>query len=289
MTGTGTQADPYICDTWEELISVSTSRNNYIQMSDSGAKVVDFNEIQSGGFQSTVNLSGQINFKGWTFKNFYSTALKAVNVANGSSWEHLTFDDFLQEAAATASGGAGFICSDTGSSAISIRDCHFFGKVNYGIYSTSAAIVFNSWNYRIITFEQCAFNVECACTSGVFSLFRAKSIRNCNVKFDINSLTANLVQSNSTASEQYIFNSLIEGKISVSNTSGTVLVGSGQSGYNVFKVETNVPMIYAGGGVSVFNNALSPDTVSTDSFVGCTPEQLRSASHLYSVGFPCYR
>ena len=288
MTGTGTQADPYICDTWAELISVSTSKDTYIQMSGRGSKIIDFNGIQPLGFDSQVNLSGQIDFNGWTFKNFYSKSLRAVYILNGSSWDNLTFDNFYQEVATSASGNVGFLYADSNSYAVKITNCKFYGKVSYGAYSTSSAIVFYSSNARTMQFEQCAFSLECSCTSGKFALFRMGFIRDCNIKFDVKSVTANIVALHN-ASELYIFNSLITGKINVSDTTGTILSGASLSGYNVFSVQTNVPMVYAGAGVSVFDNNLSPVTVSTDNFVGCTSSELKSASHLYSVGFPCYR
>lgn len=94
MTGSGTENDPYICDTWEELISVSTAKSVHIRMS--GNQIFDFNEIQPLGFDSQVNLSGQINFNGCILKNFYSKSLRAVYILNGTSWQNLSFENFYQ-------------------------------------------------------------------------------------------------------------------------------------------------------------------------------------------------
>lgn len=287
MTGTGTEQDPYICDTWEELISVSTAKTVYIRMAEN--LIFDFNEIQPLGFDSQVNLSGQIDFNGCTFKNFYSKSLRAVYILNGTSWQNLSFENFYQQAVSSSSSqDAGFLYTDSGSSAIKITNCKFYGKVNYGIYSTKNAIVFYSTNYRTLQFEQCAFSLECSCTSGIFSLFRAQFLKNCNVRFVINSHNAGIFSSNEST-VNYALNSLFDGKIDVSDMTGSVLSGGNPSGYNVYKVQTNAPMQYTGAGVSVFNSDLSPDTQGNDTFVGCTSGQLKNADYLYSVGFPCYR
>lgn len=287
MTGTGTQADPYICETWEELVSVSTAKTIYIEMAEN--LIFDFNEIQPRGFDSRVNLSGQIDFNGCIFRNFYSTAVQAVYVISGSSWENLTFDNFLHEVSSSSSSqNVGFLCTDSGSSALQISNCKFYGKVNYGIYSTKNAIVFYSWSYNILQFEQCGFNVECVCTSGIFSFFRMDFVKDCNVKLKVVSATANIVQSHGSSNVQKVYNSLITGKITVTDTSSNILCGAALSGYNVFKIETNAPLNYAGNGISVFDSDLSPDTTGGENFAGCTTTQLKNAEYLYSVGFPCY-
>lgn len=287
MTGSGTENDPYICDTWEELISVSTAKSVHIRMS--GNQIFDFNEIQPLGFDSQVNLSGQINFNGCIFRNFYSKSLRAVYILNGTSWQNLSFENFYQQTASSSSSeNAGFLYTDAGSSAIKITNCKFYGKVNYGIYSTKKAVVFYSANYRTLQFEQCSFSLECSCTSGIFSLFNAGFLKNCNVRFVINSRNAVIFSSNEST-VNYALNSLFDGKINVSDMTGSILSGGNLSGYNVYRVQANAPMQYTGAGVSVFNRDLSPDTQGYGTFVGCTSEQLKNAEYLYSVGFPCYR
>ena len=113
-------------------------------------------------------------------------------------------------------------------------------------------------------------------------------IKDCNIKLKVVSATANIVQSHSSSNVQKVYNSLITGKITVTDTSSNILCGAALSGYNVFKIETNAPLNYAGNGISVFDSDLSPDTTGGENFAGCTTTQLKNAEYLYSVGFPCY-
>lgn len=287
MTGAGIQADPYICETWAELISVSTAKTVYIRMENE--LIFDFNEIQPRGFDSQINLSGQIDFNGCILRNFYSTALKAIQIKGGSSWENLTFDNFLQEVTSSTNSDAGFIVTDSSQTAITITRCNFYGKVNYGIRSDKNAIPFYCTSYNEMQFEQCGFNVDCTCISGNFSFFKVDCVRNSNVRMKVISTTANIVQSHSASNVQYIFNSLISGEITVSDTTTPILSGAALSGFNVYKIATNSPMVYVGNGISIFNNSLSPITSVMNNFIGCSTDQMKSAEYLYSIGFPCYR
>ena len=79
-----------------------------------------------------------------------------------------------------------------------------------------------------------------------------------------------------------ILNSRISGRI---QSDETVSAGSTDSAYNVFNVQSNQPLDYQGKGVSVYNSDIS-SSVSSESFRGCTAEQLRDAQYLYDLRFP---
>jgi hypothetical protein len=74
-TGTGTQADPYIVDNWDDFLLVcNLTTSTYIKWADSEDKVVDFNEINPQGYDSTIECKGNIDFNGWEFRNLASSA-----------------------------------------------------------------------------------------------------------------------------------------------------------------------------------------------------------------------
>ena len=294
MTGSGTQADPYICDTWEELLSVTTSASVYAEISDNAEKIVDLNETIPQGYSESIELSGHIDFKGPIIKNFRSYARQAIYIQarnTGNGWKNVTFDNFYQQYSDSSSNNFAFVATDSGSTTVSMQNCSFYGKLNYNHSNSSGKVcAFYSANYKVLTFDQCAFTAEISCNNHAVDVFRMSYIKDSHVNVDINALSANIVANeNNAGSTLKIFNSLVEGKITVSDTTTNIYCGADYSGFNYFKVQTNVNMAYGGSGVSVFNSDLSPDTVSHDTFAGCTSEQLKNANYLCSVGFPCYR
>ena len=294
MTGTGTEQDPYICDTWEELLSVTTSASVYAEISDNAEKIVDLNETVPQGYSESIELSGHIDFNGLVIKNFRSTASQAIYIKarnSGSGWKNVTFNNFYQQYSDSSSNNFAFIATDSGNTILSMQNCNFYGKLSYGHSNSSGKVcAFYSGNYKVLTFEQCAFTVEISCNNHAVDVFRINYIKDSHIKIDVSAPSANVAANENNANDTlYIFNSLIEGKITVSDTSTSIFCGAAYSGFNYFKVQTNVRMGYGGSGVSVFNSDLSPDTVSHDTFAGCTSEQLKNANYLCSVGFPCYR
>lgn len=294
MTGTGTQADPYICETWEELLSVTTAASVYAEISDNAEKIVDLNETIPQGYSESIELSGHIDFKGLIIKNFRSYARRAIYIQarhTGNSWKNVTFDNFYQQYSGSDSKDYAFIGTDTGESKILMQNCNFYGKLNYNHSNSSGKVcAFYSSNYKVLTFDQCAFTVEISCNNHAVDVFRMNYIKDSHVKINVNALSANIVTvENLSGKSRYIFNSFVEGKVTVSDTTTNIYCGDGYSGFNYFSLQTNVALAYGGYGVSVFNSDLSPDTVGHDTFAGCTSEQLKNANYLCSVGFPCYR
>jgi hypothetical protein len=85
-TGTGTQADPYIVDNWDDFLLVcNLTTSTYIKWADSEDKVVDFNEINPQGYDSTIEIKGNVDFNGWELRNLWSRANRAIMITGASS------------------------------------------------------------------------------------------------------------------------------------------------------------------------------------------------------------
>lgn len=68
MTGSGTQANPYIVSTWSDFITAATiSTDTYIEFVPN--TVIDLNNVQSEGFSSALSLAGHIDGKNSVIKN----------------------------------------------------------------------------------------------------------------------------------------------------------------------------------------------------------------------------
>lgn len=68
MTGSGTQANPYIVNTWSDFITAATiSTDTYIEFVPN--TVIDLNNVQPEGFSSALSLAGHIDGKNSVIKN----------------------------------------------------------------------------------------------------------------------------------------------------------------------------------------------------------------------------
>lgn len=68
MTGSGTQANPYIVSTWSDFITAATiSTDTYIEFVPN--TVIDLNNVQPEGFSSALSLAGHIDGKNSVIKN----------------------------------------------------------------------------------------------------------------------------------------------------------------------------------------------------------------------------
>ena len=72
MTGSGTQTDPYIVDSWAEFESVVTKSGVIIKFNpDAENKIIDMNEIYPEGCPSYSIGSSKIYGNGWEIQNLY--------------------------------------------------------------------------------------------------------------------------------------------------------------------------------------------------------------------------
>ena len=285
MTGTGTQADPYICESWDELLSVSTNKNNYIKMADSDNKTINFNEIQPTGFESQIELSGIIDFNGWTLLNFYSVAQYAFYVKTGSTWKNLNLEKFSHKHTRSDDKRVSFLTTDYDESKITIKGSAFSGVMQYGAGSGISGFLYSA-NYREISAEECSFNIS-ASSNVAFVVMRGRGFTNSEIIADINADSCNIFTSDVYETfHSRAFNSRFYGKITVSDTSSKIYSGYSDSGFSVYDIRTNVPLKYIGTGISLYNSDLcSASEDSSAVFTAVTSLQMADENYLNSIGF----
>ena len=72
MTGTGTSADPYIVDNWNDLVSKMKEYDVYIELDpNSENKVIDMNDAAPNGVGNISIKFRKLKGNGWTIKNIY--------------------------------------------------------------------------------------------------------------------------------------------------------------------------------------------------------------------------
>lgn len=239
MTGTGTQTDPYIVDNWADFIAIDKSKAVYVKWADSDNRIIDFNDIQPDGYTKTIYFPSNIDFNGWTFRNFHSTASTAINY-KGDSYiiENLIFENF-------------YIMSNTSIyGEYILKNCIFSGFMQ----SSSAVSAFNGCNLL-----NCAVNIRIV---SLYSVILASSsgfihpmeIRNSDIVLDIQSRGTN-----TSKISYYIINSRISGKIELS-ASPFRLCSSGNG--NIFNLECNQPIKYTTDGISVYNSDLAEKVIN---------------------------
>ena len=108
MTGSGTQTDPYIVDSWAEFESIGIKSNSqlYVHFNpDSENKIIDMNDIYPEGCPSYNIGSSEIYGNGWEIRNlylknplFYASEYGVVNGFKFTSFRHETSSPFLSAA-----------------------------------------------------------------------------------------------------------------------------------------------------------------------------------------------
>ncbi|MDE5620352.1 MAG: hypothetical protein K2I80_07505 [Ruminococcus sp.] len=259
MTGTGTKDDPYIVDNWEEYSSIGHEQVTYAEFAPNAEnKVIDFNEICPEGFSNPVKFTRYTNFNGWTLKNLHSTAQHAITVGSAGKFSNLTLENFYFCPQSTI--GKLIDCNNSGGT---FTNCIISGQIqtpnqiNYVIYGS----LYES-SLNIIANADDTFKV-------------ATNFVNSDIVLDISSKSVSLCLGK-------IINSRISGRI---QSDETVSAGNEESAYNVFNIQSNQPLDYQGKGISVYNSDIS-SSVASESFKGCTAEQLRDAQYLYDLRFP---
>lgn len=96
MTGTGTQADPYIVDTWADFVTAVGKSDVYVECAE--GTVWDMNDIAPDGIKSRINIYAKsINGNGVIIKKLYFTSNASFFFANSTSVTGVDFLDSLIE------------------------------------------------------------------------------------------------------------------------------------------------------------------------------------------------
>lgn len=285
LSGTGTQADPYIVSTYEEMLFATGALYiHQVKLIDREAKkyrygdvyciyddsltTIDFNNEQSmpsGGYTSSLDIVAQVDFNGWTLFNmavngagihFQSNTCKNVRLLN-------------------------FLVSSYQSNPILNLD---YGAIN----SIFDMVVINNSSYTLTLFNtnqsesqsirQSSLNIKTTVNSGEVAL--RGMLTDSIVNFD--------VQSNISMGACDFTRTLCTGKISTQSSS---LFSWGDDVYNsIFDVTCSNGQPAKASWVlssSFFNKEKCSETnMTADNLYGATTEQLKSAQWLYDRGFP---
>lgn len=287
MTGTGTQADPYIVDTWADFVTAVGKSDVYVECAE--GTVWDMNDIAPDGISSRINIYAKsINGNGVIIKKLYFTSNASFFFANSTSVTGVDFLDSLVE--------SGTFIYRSGSA--TFQECRFSGIIQdstffYNTANSSAYIKRSSINLQFQgnSLLYCGYYVG----NGIGGL--GLKCQNCNVRLSgssTNSSTITSYDSNYKYNLITFENCLISGVnpfkylyVSWAWSSGTysskysvfdIVCSSGQSIINAPRYSSIVNCI-------INSDKLNGATVDT-AIKKVTDDQLHDASYLQSIGFP---
>lgn len=296
ITGSGTSADPYILNTYSDLVA---SRDKTSICIWNGGDL-DFNVIQPSGFTWRVDIWGSIDFKGATFSNFFGNN-QSVSISdmgaiwfrhgNGGYIKNLNFVNFH-----FIVGRSGLIrVGDNSSSNLysgSMTGCKFSGKVNFENNEPSLIQVNRhtgySGNYSV---NSCSVNVEGVTTgSGYFSIFNSTAqCYFCNIKVDLKGPRLSLFQypESSSSYDRRLVSSIVTGKmISTDETKPAILGAHQNDASNIYLMDEGDYIFKSSSELSLYSTDGITVSSVVNNCVGLTREQLKSIEAVRATGFP---
>lgn len=282
MTGSGTQADPYVPSTWGEFVTAIGTSGVYVSLAE--GTVWDMNEIAPEGLSTDVPVRcKEIQGNGTSIKNLFikDDCFKMITT-NNTSWSDIKFLNVLVENNAILFMiGTNIPLSSPSMSHITISGKIVDSTLFYGNHSQA--------NHQL-SLNGCSINVELSdssyfarVSSGAYPCVK---LSNCHIR---------TVGNSTQAATQYmqLENSLWEGDWAIK--SSQIVGGNGMvSQYNIFDVAVpatvtvSVNSSYASNVKKcIFNSdKITSGATLASQLVQVTSEQLRDASYLSSIGFP---
>lgn len=264
MTGTGTSADPYIPENWDELVSCAKTSGAYISLPEGGGW--DMNEQYPTG-APTLEMHGcHIDGNGFIIKNLYNTddMIRAYGMGDTSYMKNLVFQNVY-------SNGEHLIDYDN----------IYYGRIKMENVSISGVVINSSiiqyMNQSQSLFSRCAFNLKLY-NAGV-RMIRQK-FNFCNIHL-VGSVKDNFVA--------ILGNSQLVGDLS-GNGSQTFTIEAESSLSKIDMAIKGFSSVACSSGVNVVINTDKVDSGITvsDNLIKATTAQMSDAEWLTEHSFPCY-
>lgn len=254
ITGTGTAADPYIVDTWEDFVTAVGTAGAYVEVTPDTEW--DFNAIAPEGAPTVAVLAAHVDGHGCTLKNVRAeNDFLNFRAGNATTFENFSIIDFLANSAIFYFGS---------SQTFTIR-----GTALTGVQTGSGTLYRNKGNivFKANSDYGCGFRVNCRGGALFVGSYSYK------ISDTIISLSGGSVGENTAKCGQLI-NCYIEGEC------GAVYTLSGSR--NTI-VNCTAQAIHAVG-TNMLANSDKCSNITGGTAV--TDEQMRDAAYLSSIGFP---
>lgn len=262
MTGTGTQADPYIVSTWEDFVTAIGTEQAYVEFPEN--TIIDMNDVIPEGIGEMIYIKcTQFDAKGGEIKNLFFTTGGRFLIQN-SNWN--TYIKNLKLINMRA--------DDTGFRFFS------YGKMRNCVISGSfgGEDMFDISSNRFVL-ESCSVNVQLQ--SGTkFTTSRWNDERSLNVNNSIINLSGVVRSDGGTL---VLNNSILQGKIP------TTLFYTFYNSLIDCTVPANASL--RGGGYTndkgyINSSKFGEGVTTSNQYILVTNEQLQDTDYLFDIGFP---
>lgn len=292
MTGTGTQADPFIVNNWADFVTAIGTADAYVEFPEGGG-VIDMNDVAPTGIPEVSVACTSIKGNNWVIRNLYCKGHNGLSTAYGKyvSIDKLHFLNFYfdDDGESAQFGILLFGNSDDERQGYYFNECQFSGIANCSkniVEIERRNGLFHQGNYwekcRLI---RCSINVQlngyAILLGGSTYTHEDNRVEYCNIK----------VSGNSPRWTKYgdYRNCYITGDSVATGFDARY----GKSNCNIVNVDFSNAESFecegrSGEGViNLINSDLLPSgaTIGTG-FIGVTTAQLQDASYLASLGFP---
>lgn len=308
LSGTGTQADPYIVSTYEEMLFatgatyiwqvklIDREQKNYKYNDiycryDDSLSTIDFNLIQPEGYTSTFNIYPVLDLNGWTWKNavFHDYGYFYIR----STVTNAIFKDFFSDNKESDYGCC--ICCDNQASNIKMSGTFDTdGKGIFGVRSASSSsyhgLINSSFDFKLLGKSKMFVD-----SGNRYS----PNMEACNINFELVDNREAIV---SLSNEIGCHNCLISGVIKAPNcthTYGTTSLMRYNSKYSIINIKADVeegqnrPYLNITGtstntNLNLYVNDGNVDyyIASGSNLVGISESTLKDAQALHDLGLP---
>lgn len=279
MTGSGTQADPYIVETFAEFDSVrNISATTYVEWSNAE---VDFNEIQPEGYSDRFIINGHMTLTNVIWKNFTSRADDAISFGTGSGSPDIEFNNCkIIDTYQITSASEKYLFISRGGNVV-FNNCEISYRQDVGNATGNTGLLRDAGGAQ--TFNACAITIKSyGNKKNTWRLADGGTFEFCNINMD--------VQANKFDYPLRGFMCWYSGKIDIKTaTSNSQSGGSGNIVWDVeitqpITLTNNSPLYYF---LTIYNSDKATITATNSNMlIGVTSAQLKDTGYLYSLGFP---
>lgn len=278
MTGTGTQADPYIVETFAEFDSVrNISATTYVEWSNAE---VDFNEIQPEGYSDRFIINGHMTLTNVIWKNFTSRADCTISFGTGSGSPDIEFNNCkIIDAYQITSASEKYLFVGRGGNVV-FNNCEISYRQDVGNATGNTGLLRDVGGDQ--TFNACAITIKSyGNKNNTWRLADGGTFEFCNINMD--------VQANKFDYPLRGFMCWYSGKIDINTATSNSKDGG--SGNIVWDVEITQAITLTNSSLYKFLTIYNSDkatitTTNNNMLVGVTSAQLKDTSYLHSIGFP---
>lgn len=280
ITGSGTEQDPYIVETFAEFDSVrNISSTTYIEWSNAE---IDFNDVQPYGYDDRFIMSGHITMTNIIWKNFTSRADCAISFGNGTGGNSSLYMECnnckIIDTYQITSASEKYLFIGRGGNVV-FNNCEISYRQDVGNATGRTGLLRDAAGDQ--TFNACAITIKSyGNKKNIWRLADGGTFEFCNINMD--------VQADKFDYPLQGFMCWYSGKIDIKTATSNSQ--SGGSGNIVWDVEITQPVTLTSSLytlLSIYNSDKATITATNSNMlVGVTTEQLKNTSYLYSIGFP---